>query len=488
MGYGMPPQRKIRLIEPQGRPARPLNAYIRRFPLVGPILLATILDERGYDVSVYNENVSGPVDADRGSYEDVCGADVVGISIMTPTAARGYAIADRLRRDAPAATIVFGGVHATFMPEEALAHGDVVVLGEGETVIEAIASGEITSGVLTPSPADDLDALPTLNHFLMRDFQKLIDERPRREMYELPVMTSRGCPYACTYCSVTKMFGRKVRRQSVEKVHADLRRHVQQGFRSFFFYDDNFTSDRDWTKDLLERLRPMRIRFNAQSRVDFHWVNRARHHSDKALLKAMRRGGCNALMMGYETLEDGTAKHWHKGYQGNHSLEARLEEDTAILHDHGIWTYAMFVLGPQHGPAAVERIVDFAQRCHVGSMQISVLTPFPGTPLMDEMRPHLVLNRFPADWDYYDATHCVYDHGRMDVEVLQSTLLKAYHRFYRWGGWNRRSLRHIVGGPGTFSDKLGDLWGRVQLNRNMLARWQTEMDDFASMIRTRTGR
>ena len=480
-------QRIIRFIEPQGRPSRPLNAYIRRFPLLGPILLATILKQRGYDVSVYNENISGPVHEHPEAYAEICSADVVGISIMTPTAFRGYTVADRIRKDAPGATIVFGGVHATFLPQEALAHGDVVVRGEGETVIEDIASGKITSGIIDAEPLADLDELPAANHFLMRDFDKLIAERPTREMYELPLITSRGCPYACTYCSVTRMFGQKVRRQSVEKVYRDVRRYLEQGFRFLFFYDDNFTSDREWTKQLLERLRPLRGRFNAQAPVDFHWIDRARHQRDDELLRAMRRGGCYALMMGYETLDDATAKHWHKGYQGSRSLQIRLEEDTKILHDNGIWTYAMFVLGPQHTPRTADRIVNFAQRCKVGSMQITILTPFPGTPLLDEMRPNLILNDFPADWDYYDCTHCVYDHSRMDVETFQRTVLNAHRRFYRWGGWNARSLRRVAEGPLSAREKLLDVWGRAKLNMNMLGRWRREMDEFVEMVKARTG-
>ena len=116
--------RKVRLIEPRGRPGRPFNAWIGRWPLLGPITLATILHDRGFDVAVYNENISGSVLDNPAAYEDICSADMAGVSIMTSTAARGYAIADRIKRDAPNVKVVFGGVHATFLPDEALPHGD----------------------------------------------------------------------------------------------------------------------------------------------------------------------------------------------------------------------------------------------------------------------------------------------------------------------------------------------------------------------------
>jgi anaerobic magnesium-protoporphyrin IX monomethyl ester cyclase len=481
----MSDQRKVRIIEPQGQPDRPLNAWISRWPLLGPITLATILDEGGHDAGVYNENVSGPLDANPEAYEDVCSADVVGISIMTPTAARGYRIADQIRRDAPGAKIVFGGVHATFRPAEALAHGDIVVCGEGEKVIEPIARGEVDDGIIQAPPLEDLDEIPTLNHFLMRDFDKLLGSCRRRELYELPVMTSRGCPYGCVYCCVTRMFGRKVRRQSVEKVHRDVLAHARQGFRFFFVYDDNFTSDRAWTKALLERLRPLRLRFNAQTRVDFHWTDPSRSARDDDMLRAMRRAGCDMLFIGYETIDEATAREWNKGYRGARSLEARLQEDTKILHDNGFWIHGMFVMGPQHTRKTAFGIVDFARRCEIETIQIGILAPYPGTPLFERLRPHLIFDRFPADWDYYDATHCVFNHGRVSPEELQQAVFDANCRFYRWGGWSPRAFRSMAARPMSATDKLVELVSGVRTAKTMMKKWRRETDAFLDVLRER---
>jgi len=469
-------RKKVRFDEPHGRKGRPFNPWISRWPLLGPITLASILDERGFDVAVYSENLSGAVVDNPQAYADLCSADVVGISIMTPTAARGYAIADRLKRDAPNVKIVFGGVHATFMAEEALSHGDIVVCGEGETVIEQIASGEIDSGIIHAPPLADLDSIPTLNHFLMRDFEKLAGKW--RGAYELPVMASRGCPHGCTYCCVTRMFGRKVRRQSVEKVYRDLCRYAERGFRHLFFYDDNFTSDRKWTTALLERLRPMRMRFNAQARADFAWADTSRHHADTSLLRAMRRAGGDVLYIGYETIDEATARRWKKGYTGGNSLAARLRQDTRVLHDNGFWIHAMFVLGPEHTQATARQIVDFARYNAIETIQISILTPLPGTPLMEEMRPHLVFRDFPADWDYYDGTHVVYNHGRLPAKLLQKVVLDAHRRFYRWGGWSARRVRGLLEGQGSVSSKVARMLFHARVAGQALREWRKEMETF----------
>ena len=479
--------KKIRLIEPGGRPGRPFNAWIRRWPLLGPITLATILDRRGYDVAVYNENISGSTLDNAEILEDLCTADVVGISVMTPTANRGYQIADRIRREAPQVTIAFGGAHVTFLPEEARRHGDVVVRGEGETVIESIASGQIKEGIVQAEPLEDLDALPTLDYKLMRDFDRLLALSGSRERYELPVMTSRGCPHGCTYCSVTRMFGRRVRRQSPQKVLRDLARHGEQGFRHFFFYDDNLTSDRRWARELLERMSALRTRFNAQVRADCHWADGERKTLDRPLLNAMRRAGGDVLYIGYETIDDSTAKRWRKGYRGGGSLERRLREDTQILHDNGFWIHGMFILGPQNTQRTADRVVDFARRSGIETMQISILTPLPGTPLMDQLRPHLIFTDYPGDWDYYDGTHCVYGHGRMSIEGLQRAVLRAHRRFYGWTGWSMRRIRALLEQRMPAWAKLPELWANARIARTTLRQWRREMKEFLELVRIKTG-
>ena len=476
--------RKIRFIEPHGRPGRPFNAWIQRWPLLGPITLATILHRRGYDVAVYNENLSGPVLDNPKAYQDICSADVVGISIMTPTANSGYTLGDRLKIDAPETTVVFGGVHASFMPDEALCHGDIVVCGEGETVIESIASGEARRGIIRAQPLENLDDLPTLDHSLMYDFEKLLALCRRRELYELPVMASRGCPHGCTYCSVTRMFGRKVRRQSVDKVYRDLCHYAERGFRHLFFYDDNFVSDRQWTKSLMERLRPMRMRFNAQARADLHWTDNSRRRRDEGLLNALRRAGGDVLYVGYETIDDSTARGWKKGYSGGGSLEARLREDTKILHESGFWIHGMFIIGPHNAPKAAHRIVNFARHSGIETIQISILTPLPGTPMMEEFRPHLIFTDYPGDWDFYDGTHCVYGHGRLGVKELQQTIMKAHRGFYTWGGWSAaRRLRSLLQQRLPVLDKVAHMWRHAGITRTTMREWRKEMKEFLELVK-----
>jgi radical SAM superfamily enzyme YgiQ (UPF0313 family) len=478
-------QRRVRFLEPRSRRGRPFNAWVSCLPLLGPITLATLLKERGYDAAVYNENFSGPLEENEHAYRDVCSADVIGISIMTPTAVRGYALADLIRPAALGKTIVFGGIHATFMSREALAHGDIVVRGEAEAVIEQVAGGAIRSGVIESPALEDLDALPAPDYGLMRDFDTVVSRFPSRGVYPLPIMASRGCPYGCSFCSVSRMFGRRVRHRSVEKVCQDLQTYKQQRFQEFFFYDDNFTSNRNWTTELMHRIRPLGVRFSAQARVDFPWVDRSQGILDRPLLDAMRDGGGSILYVGYETIEDSTAEQWHKGYRGDGVLRERLVEDTRILHDNGFAVHGMFVVGPEHTGETVDRIVEFARQTRIESIHLSILTPLPGTPLFEEMRPNLIFTDFPRDWDYYDGTHCVYDHGRLDVEQLQRAVLGAHRRFYRRYGWRVGQVRELLRQRGSLTDRLRRFRSMAHVARRTLKEWEVETRTFLEVVRMR---
>jgi anaerobic magnesium-protoporphyrin IX monomethyl ester cyclase len=274
------------------------------------------------------------------------------------------------------------------------------------------------------------------------------------------------------------MFGRKVRRQSVEKVVSDIRFHRERGFGKFFFYDDNFTANRRWSRDLLDRLQHLDIQFNAQVRVDFAWKDRRRTQIDSQLLSGMARAGADVLYIGYETIEEATAEHWKKGYRGQGSLRDRLMEDTGILHDHGCWIHGMFVLGPEHTEDTARGIVDFSRRSKIETMQISILTPFPGTELYDEMRSDLIFTDYPVDWDFYDGTHCVYDNSRMGLQRLQEVLLESHRDFYRWGGLSLRRIRAFLKEEGSLPAKLIRLSANARIARKTLKAWQRENKQF----------
>lgn len=122
------------------------------------------------------------------------------------------------------------------------------------------------------------------------------------------------------------------------------------------------------------------------------------------------------------------------------------------------------------------------------SLQISILTPLPGTPLFDQMRPNLLLNDFPRDWDFFDGAHCVYDHSRLGIEGTQEAIFNAHRRFYRACSMNPRIIRHLGPRPMTFIDKLRDMWWGVKCARETMSNWRTEIGQYLSVVRQRRTR
>ena len=108
-------------------------------------------------------------------------------------------------------------------------------------------------------------------------------------------------------------------------------------------------------------MSPLNVRFNSQMRVDTAWRDRNRTQADMEMLGLLRRGGADVTYIGYETVDEGLAASWNKGYAGSDTLRKRLMQDTQMLHDHGMWIHGMFVLGPQQDRRAAMEIVDFAQ-------------------------------------------------------------------------------------------------------------------------------
>jgi len=269
---------KISIVEPKAPFYNFYSAFMKHLPLMGPIYIGTILNNEGHDVTIYNENIKG-ID-----YAKIKDSDVLAISTITSTAPRGYEIAKRFRELNPKGRIIVGGVHATFLPEEAALYADHVVRGEGELIISDLVNngGE---KIIQGSPVENLDDLPFPDFSLVEGLKK--------HMPITPISTSRGCPYACTFCSVSPMFGRKYRFRTTESVIEELSRFKH---RSVFFYDDNFAANRARTMELLKQMIEHKItpRWMAQVRADIA--------KDKEMVELMAEANCNQLAIGFEIL------------------------------------------------------------------------------------------------------------------------------------------------------------------------------------------
>ncbi len=412
--------KKIIFIEPKA----PNLHIFSQFPLprLGTILLGTLLKNRGWEVEIFVEEMR------KIDYEIIQGADFVGVSTITPTAPRAYAIADRIRE--MGIPVIMGGPHVTYLAEEALEHADFVIRGEGEQalmeLIDAWEAGGDYSRISNLSYKKDqriihnprqapLDNLDSLSY---PDFSLLKRDRPKNGgRSTVPVLTSRGCPFDCSFCSVTGMFGKKYRFRSTENVLAELRQYDSRR-NMIFFYDDNFTANRKRTKELLEGMIREKFRFKWTTQV------RADVAKDVELVKLMKRAGCHTLYIGFETVNPGSLEEMRK----KQTVE-EIAQAVKVLRKHRIHIHGMFVYGfDQDDWKTVKKTVSFAKKARLNSTQFLILTPAPGSEFYEKVAAE---NRIQfRDWTLYDGHHAVFRPARFSIFDLQKAQIFSHKKFY----------------------------------------------------------
>ena len=461
---------RITLIEPRSERLHIFSRF--ELPRLGGILLATLMRDRGYAAQAFFMKPRDVLARDLQT-------DLVGISTITATAPGAYAIGDAMR--ARGIPVVYGGPHVSFLPEEALEHGDFCIVGEGETgfplLVEALNGTRSLSevpglvwredGVVRRNPAaapiEDLDTLPFPDFSLldMGGLTKMGGPGPGRGT--IPIQTSRGCPFDCSFCSVTGMFGRRYRHRSTASIIAELSRYDPKK-AIIFFYDDNFAASPRRTKELLREMIRLRMGFEWSTQV------RADVAKDPELLALMREAGCTVLYIGLESVDDKALKEMKKNQTAEEIRWAIRQIHRARISIHG-----MFVLGFDNDtPQSTRATVRFAVREKISSAQFLVLTPLPGSEFYERMGAEgRILDK---EWDTYDAHHVKFRPAGFTPWGLQLAQIEAHARFYSPVQVTRRLLR------GRLASFVIGVYAQV-LNR----RWQRAERGYLEMLRSASG-
>jgi len=396
--------KRVVFIEPAASKTNVFDNYMR-LPLMGSLYLGTILHEHGCDVRILNENIIG---REIDPYE--ISADVFCLTALTASASRTKYLAASLRRIYPDALVIIGGIHASLLPEEFAAAADHVVVGEAEDIIVDLVEGRFTEAIIQGSPVADMDALPPVKYDLMQGYEKLDIA---------PLMTSRGCPFDCNFCTVTKVFGRQFRNLSARRVIAEIDNALKYfSTRDFFFYDDNFTADGNRLEEICDLL--------IARRTDITWAAQVRADISRSpdLVAKMVRAGCRWVYIGFESIEDETLKALNKK-----QTRADIEQAVEVLHRFGLNIHGMFMFGEDHDTSdTFEKTVSFAIEHSIDTVQFMILTPFPGTECHRRLASEDRL--LHTDWDYYNAMFAVFQPKHISAMKLQRETYNAYRRFY----------------------------------------------------------
>jgi radical SAM superfamily enzyme YgiQ (UPF0313 family) len=416
--------KRLLLIAPIAAKSLMGQDFFFRMPNLG-LLRVAALTPADWQVSIVDEKVEA-LDLDQA-------VDVVGITGMTPTSGRAYELADHFR--GRGISVVLGGMHASQLPEEALAHCDAVLVGEAEGLWPALLQ-DWEKGQLQRVYRHE-NGLPALDHLPLPDWELF---RAKRYLPVHFVETTRGCPIDCEFCSVTTAFGGRYRSRPLAEVLAELR-----ALRPFdgllalkncvFFVDDNIIANRAYTREFLTRLAELKVRWFGQASV--------RIAEDEEILRLCQQSGCTGLFIGFETLSPEALQQIGKRVNQPHQYLDVVQK----LHDHGIGIDGSFVFGFDTDDAGVfDRTLEFVMKAKLDVAYFSILTPYPNTRLHHRLEEEGRL--FTRDWSLYDGSRVVYRPKRLAPDQLLDGYYQTLREVYRLPSivrrlWNAPSYKNF---------------------------------------------
>jgi radical SAM superfamily enzyme YgiQ (UPF0313 family) len=426
--------KKVLLINPAEETNLHSNIKVLAIPPLNLAMIARYTPEH-YEVQIIDEAVE-PLDFDTA-------ADLVGITCMTPLAPRAYEIAGEFRkRGVP---VVMGGIHVSYMPEEALRYCDTVVSGEAETlwpkVLEDFEQGRMQRLYRT-CEQPDIENLQAPRRDLLRG-----------KYFVETVQTGRGCPINCNFCSVTAFNGPRYRLRNIDNVINEIK---QIKSKRIFIVDDNIVGSGHKyirrARELFQRLKECDKEWGAQTCLNIV------EHDD--LLKSARDSGCRGLLIGFESLDAGSLNAMHKPVNLRPNTK-NFSDAIRKIHDHGIAIVGCFIFGADsQDKDAFRRTVDFALENGIDAIQMTLETPLPGTAFYRQMveEKRLLLTNYPNDWKHYNIFEPVFQMRSMTPTEAYDGLRSAYAEISSFRSSLRRGLRTFMNTRSLFSTGIAFSW------------------------------
>ena len=304
--------------------------------------------------------------------------DLVLITVETYTAKRSYEIAREFKKRGK--TVIMGGYHTTLLPEEVLEHADAILVGNAENIWSQV-----------------------LEDFRKNNLQKVYKGEiaftktlPDKSIFEgkkyLPISlveTGRGCCHSCEFCAISSYYNCKYFKRDHQSIIDDIRNNKNP---YYFLVDDNLVADPENAMSLFEKIEPLKIKWAGQGTLNIA--------KNEKLLKAMKKSGCEIILIGFESLNQESLKQMNKSWNG-----VQKERDVLVkkIHDAGIGIYATFVFGYDGDTyETFEDTFEFVKKHKFYTAAFNHLLPFPSTNLYDRLKEQdrLVYDKWWLQDDY----------------------------------------------------------------------------------------
>jgi len=412
--------KKLLLINPVGRRS---GLLLSKFTTFSPLGLAYVaaLTPSSWEVKIADEN------HDEFEFEE---ADLVGITAFTSNVNRAYEIAAMYKQKK--IKVIIGGIHASMLPNEALNYADSVIVGEAEgiwkDVIHDFENNRLSS--VYKGPQVDLNRLTII---------------PRRDLlnpkyFWHSVQTSRGCPHNCYFCSVSKYLGKEYRQRSAKNVLDELER-IEGKY--IVFVDDNLVG---YSNENIMRAKELFAGMIERGMHKTWWMQTSINSAnDEHVVALAAQAGCAFVFIGFETISMQTLKTMSKGV----NLKVRVENYKKVVetfHKHGIGVLGAFVIGNDfESPAYYKELAKFLVDSNIDIVQITILTPLPGTVLMEQLEKEgrLIYKAFPQDWDKYRFSYVVHRPNGIEIDEVYKGDNYIKDRIYSFPTYQYRIMKSL---------------------------------------------
>ena len=421
-------------------------------PLFAPLglaYMAAVLEQNNFEVKVFDCPIYGidheALKKELGVYQPT----IVGVGAMTQTFESALKTAHAAKEACPDAKIVMGGPHATFQDKEILAQEnvvDIIVRGEGEETLLELAQqpqlqniGDIKGVtyrkdnqiVQTPTRPfiQNLDALPR------PDYKQIPIEKYRINGKRiLPIISSRGCPFQCSFCVASEMFGRTFRARSAGNVLDEIEwLKNEYGAEGIQFQDDTFSFDKKRAIDICDGMieRKVNLKWGCGTRADV---------TTKELLAKMHKAGCDEICFGVESgcqrIRDSLKKK---------VTTEQCENAIKWSKETGIFTTVSIILGyPGETRETVKESLDFVRKVEPDSVWLNIPTPYPGTELraLVQSKGWKMTN----DWNRYNTMNPIFEDPDLPAEEVLKARMDFYNKFYSVKYFMRQAVKGYLRG------------------------------------------
>lgn len=405
------PEKRLLLINPRLPEASWLNSAVAGVsPPLGLACLAAYLRQRGYLVRIIDDAAELPAPGVLADRAVAFGPSLIGLTSTTTSWRMAAAIAAGLKQRLPGVPVVAGGAHASALPELVLGDPsfDAVVVGEGEVSLYELAEKLLAGGsldgvkgaafrrggkaVVNPprEPVADLDSLPLPAYDLlpMRLYHPSLSRRLTTGRFGA-LITSRGCPHSCSFCSHS-VFGDTYRFRSPAGVLREIELlKKEHGAEELLIWDDTFTVDPSRAREIAAGIKKLAgAPWSCYSRVS---------HAEGGLYSDLAAGGLREMLFGAESGCDEILRGVSKGITA-----ADTEKAVRLARANGVSAFCSVILGlPGDTRETIARTVEFFKRVDPDYAAFCVLIPFPGSPLFGEAVRRGLLDPATADWDSF---------------------------------------------------------------------------------------